>query len=32
MSIDMIHIALGVAFVGIWILVGQILVADHQPS
>ncbi len=29
MSIEVIHAALGIAFMGIWVLVGQILVADR---
>ncbi|QEG38534.1 hypothetical protein UC8_04910 [Roseimaritima ulvae] len=29
MSVDAIHAALGLAFMGIWVLVGQILVTDR---
>lgn len=28
MSLDFIHLTFGFVFVGIWVLVGQILVAD----
>jgi len=29
MSVDAMHAALGIAFTSIWLLVGQILAADH---
>lgn len=29
MSVDAMHAALGIAFTGIWLLIGQILAGDH---